>query len=127
MNRAKSPIFRLRAGRSVLAVVIFLCAFFALLIVVSQRFLYPAADAAKQATTQGRHELAAISALILALLLLTLFVGLWMTFGIGRFFFPRRTAPRYRTSYLDAWEEAGRRLQVPPEETDGPDDMTDDA
>jgi len=42
-----------------------------------------------------------------------LFVGLMMTFRIGRFFFPRPgNSARVKTTYVDAWTEAGRRLDT---------------
>ena len=43
--------------------------------------------------------------------------GLLLTFRISRFFFPRPTAPRTHTKVVDAWTEAGQRLE---EESDPP-------
>ena len=50
------------------------------------------------------------------LVLFILFVGLMMTFRIGRFFFPRSTPPPAKTQYVDAWAESGTRISVPDEQ-----------
>ena len=34
----------------------------------------------------------------------------------GRFFMPRKSPPRTRTHYPDAWEESARRTPTPPPE-----------
>ena len=105
----------LRWGYSYWPVLAFLLGFAALLIFVFWYYLVPAMDAARTATTKEKRGLAAYSWLMLAIVLFVLFAGLILTFRVGRFFFPRKTGPRTRTQYVDAWAEAGRRME-PPEE-----------
>ena len=42
-----------------------------------------------------------------------LFVGLLITFRVGRFFRPRQHTRNKPTQYVDAWQEAARRLKTP--------------
>jgi O-antigen/teichoic acid export membrane protein len=105
----------LRGGYSQWGVIAFLLAFFVLVVVVSHAFLIPALTAANGATQDERRRLAAYSALLLVVVLFCLGVGLFMAFRFGRFFFPRPSSPRIRTKYVDAWAEAGRRMQPPDE------------
>jgi hypothetical protein len=51
-------------------------------------------------------------------LLFILFAGVVLTFRFGRLFFPRATAPRTKTQYVDAWAESARRMQVPARDED---------
>lgn len=109
------PRLPLRAGRSSWAILAFLI-FFAILIVgVSEFYLLPGLSAAKDATHEQRLRLAAMSRLLLAVVLVILIAGLIITFRIGRFFFPRAASPRVRTKYVDVWAEAGKRAEVPDE------------
>ncbi len=101
---------RARAGRTAVAVLAFLLLFAILLVSVSNFYLLPAMSAAKNATPDEKRRLMAFSRLLLMLVLFILFVGLVMTFRVGRFFFPRATGPRVRTKYVDVWAEAGQRL-----------------
>jgi len=100
-----------RQGRTSFAVLAFLLVFAILLIGVSEFYLIPAIGAAKDATPSDKAKLVAVSRLLLALVLFILFVGLLLTFRVGRFFFPRSSSPRTQTRYINAWEEAGRRLE----------------
>lgn len=104
-----------RRGAIPWSVLIFLLGFFLLLIVVSKMFLIPALQAAQGATDAERQRLSAYSALVLAVVLFCLCVGLLMTFRIGKFFFPRPGGPRVKTQYIDAWAEAGKRMSPPDE------------
>ena len=106
---------RFRAGRTPWAVLCFLIGFGALIIFVSFYYLMPAMDAALSAGPKQRRHLAAYSWLLMSLVLFILFVGLLMTFRIGRFFFPRSTPPPARTKYVDAWAESAKRVSVPDE------------
>jgi hypothetical protein len=101
-----------RRGNAPIAVLAFLLLFAILLVAVSNFYLLPAIDAAKNATPDEKRRLMAFSRLLLALVLFILFVGLMMTFRIGRFFFPRASKPRTQTKYVDVWAEAGRRLDT---------------
>ena len=56
----------------------------AVLLLVCREYLLPAADAARVADKTGRHETGAVSRLVLAVVLLVLFIGLAMTFRVGR-------------------------------------------
>ena len=66
--------------------------------------------AAQDATPGQKRELAAFSRLLLAIVLFILCVGILMIFRVRRFFFPRASAKRQKTEYIDAWAEAGKRL-----------------
>jgi hypothetical protein len=92
-------------------VVAFLIGFLVLLIAVSQYYLAPAADAARSATRPAQEYLGAQAALVTALLLIVLLVGLLVVVRPSRFFRPRDVQPRTRTKYVDAWAEAGRRAR----------------
>src|SRR5438067_4989825 len=95
---------------------VFLLLFTLLLIGILSYVLVPGLEAARSATTTEKHSLAAWYSLLLAVVLLILFSGLVLTLRIGRFFFPRPTPPRTRTTYVDAWAESAKRVQVPPPE-----------
>ena len=107
-----------RSGRGYLPVLVFLACFAVLLVVVCNRFMYPALQAASSTTQPAqRHQIAALSSLVVTVVFFVLLIGFFLTFRIHRFFFPRpghtRPAP---TKYVDAWKESGRRMQVPDEE-----------
>ena len=87
-----------RLSRAIWGVAIYLIGFLILLFVVSKYYLIPAFVAEQGATPEQRRILVAHSWLILALVLFVLFVGLLLTFRVGRFFFP---TPRERTSPLN--------------------------
>lgn len=98
------------------AILTFLLAFSALLVLLIWYYLIPAGEAAKGASPHGRAELRAVSALLLAVVLFILLVGLVLTFRAGRFFFPRPPQKPTKTQYVDAWAESAKRLKVPPAE-----------
>jgi hypothetical protein len=106
-----SSLFPRRAGRSTWAVLAFLLLFAILIVGVSEFYLLPALAAVKDANPVEKARLSAYSRLLLAVVLFVLFVGLVLTFRIGRFFFPRADAPKTPTKYVDAWTEAGRRIK----------------
>jgi hypothetical protein len=104
-------------SRSLVAILVYLVGFAAVLVVVCRRYLIPAVSAAASAIErhdlQQRKELAATASLILAVVLFVLFAGLLLAFRMGRFFFPPQRPPRQKpTQYVDAWEESGRRMSV---------------
>lgn len=111
---ARTPALRTRGkrGSATIAVLVFLLLFAILLVSVSNFYLLPAISAAKTANVEEKRRLMAYSRLVLMVVLFILFVGLVMTFRVGRFFFPRATGPRVRTKYVDAWAEAGQRLET---------------
>jgi hypothetical protein len=101
----------LRPGRTILAVFCFLLLFTFLLVMVNHFYVMPGLEAAKHMDHAGRRKLAANAMLVLMILLTLLVVGLLITFRISRFFFPRPTGPRIRTKVVDAWAEAGKRME----------------
>ena len=114
------PNRHLRRGVAYVRIVAFLVTFAGLLIFVVYHYLFPAMRVWPHATEAQRKLLAAQMALLLAVLLAILFVGLLLTFRISRFFFPAKRPPRTRTVYPDAWAESARRIQVDPPEEEGP-------
>jgi predicted PurR-regulated permease PerM len=106
-----------RSGRSIIAVLIFLSLFCGLLALVVLFYINPVLEQASHLSRtdpeqlRKRHAIAANAMLVLMLMLTLLVVGLLMTFRISRFFFPRPTPPRIRTKVIDAWAEAGKRLE----------------
>jgi hypothetical protein len=109
-----------RSGRSHWAAVVFLFCFVLLLIAICYFYLFPALEALKKATPKERAGLRAWSALVQAGLLFILLAGILMTVRIGRFFFPRNDVPRVKTKHVDAWAEAGKRMEAPKPEEDEP-------
>jgi peptidoglycan biosynthesis protein MviN/MurJ (putative lipid II flippase) len=99
---------------------VFLLVFTVLLIAVASYVLVPGFQAIqdKKLTPEEKHSLQAWYRLLMFVLLFILFAGLVLTFRFGRLFFPRATAPRTRTQYVDAWAESARRMEVPPREED---------
>ena len=109
-----------RPARTHVAVIGFLVAFAVGFVALSYYYLFPALRAFLEAKElgdkKGQKAISATSALLLAILLVILVAGLILTFRIGRFFFPRQTAPRTRTKYVDAWAESAKRMQTPAED-----------
>jgi H+/Cl- antiporter ClcA len=104
-----------RAGRIIWATLAFMAGFAVLIAVISRWYLLPALDAANHATTDlEKRQLAAHARLLLAILLVILVAGILLTFRFGRYFIPRAGEKARPTKYVDAWEEAGRRVSVPP-------------
>jgi NADH:ubiquinone oxidoreductase subunit 5 (subunit L)/multisubunit Na+/H+ antiporter MnhA subunit len=119
--------FRLGAIRW--ATLVFLIVFTVMLIAVTSYVLVPGFEAIKdpQLTPEEKRSLQAWYRLLMFVLLFILFAGVVLTFRFGRLFFPRATAPRTQTKYVDAWAESARRMPVPPaDETDDDDDDDDD-
>jgi len=107
-----------RFGRTYWAVIIFLVGCAILIAGVTSYYLRPAMEAAtsKGITPVEKRSLMAYSRLMLVVVLFVIFSGLILTFRIGRFFFPRKAAPRTQTKYVDAWQEAGKRMETPEQE-----------
>jgi hypothetical protein len=114
-----------RLRRALWATVAFLAGSGALIVIVANYFLIPAADAARTADQTGRRQLSAVAMLMLAILLFVMLIGLLMTFRIRRFFQPGDIGTRHKTELTDAWAESARRLTVPPADEDG-DDTSDE-
>ena len=104
-------------GRSLVAILLYLLGFAAVLMLVCWLYLFPAVRAAASAIEhhdpRQKRELAATASLVLVVVLFVLFAGLLLAFRMGRFFFPRPRPPRAKpTQYVDAWEESGRRVNA---------------
>jgi hypothetical protein len=99
------------SGRSIVAVLGFLILFALLVILVSKFYLIPGIAAAQHATHEHRRKLAAEALLLMCVLLTTLLVGLLVTFRISRFFVPRPADRPRPTKVVDAWTEAGKRVE----------------
>lgn len=107
-------------------VIVFMVAFAVLIAFVSRYYLIPAVSAAKDATPREKRWLMASARLLLAVILFIIVAGIFMTFRVGRFFFPRYSRPaRTPTQYIDAWAESAKRLQEPDDDLDE-NPMTDD-
>jgi len=105
-----------RAGRLYLPIVGFLLAFWVILFLVTDHYLLPAIMAAHHADALARRQIAAISSLVLAIILSSLVALLLLAIRPGRFFQPRKRSPRSRTRYVDAWAESAHRMKMPPDD-----------
>lgn len=96
------------------AMIAFLGGFVVVMLLVLAWFITPglAVLGDPDATDGDRMRIAAVAALLLAVLLVMLFVGLLLTFRVRRYFFgdPR---PHETTRYSDAWAESANRLTQP--------------
>ena len=100
-------------------VIVFMLSFALLISWVSRYYLIPAMIAAKDATSTEKRWLVASSRLLLVVILFVIVAGIFLTFRVGRFFFPRPTQPkRQPTQYVDAWAESAKRMQL----SDDPDE-----
>jgi hypothetical protein len=99
---------------------IFLAVFSVLVIIVAYYTIAPGMEAARDATAQEKRTLVAWYRLLLAVLLFILFAGLVITFRFGRLFFPRPSAPRVKTQYVDAWAESAKRINIDHAEDEEP-------
>ncbi len=115
-----SPRLPANSGRTIAAVLGFLILFAILVILASRFYLIPAMEIARRSDHAHRRLLAARSLLLMSVLLTILLVGLLMTFRISRFFFPPQSRPRVRTKVVDAWLEAGKRLDEKPKDPPSP-------
>ena len=101
------------SGRILWGTLFFMLGFAVLIVIISNWYLLPAMDAAKNAAPGERRALATHARLVLAVVLFILIAGILLTFRFGRFFFPSQRESRKPTQYVDAWEEAGRRMETP--------------
>ena len=109
-----------RSARIHWSALVFLLVFTAVLIGVVYFALIPGMEAASRPgiSDEEKRRLVAYYRLLLMVILFILFAGLVLTVRFGRFFFPRKTAPRTQTPYVDVWAESAKRVQVPPDEED---------
>ena len=117
----------LRSGAIRWSALVFLVVFTLLLIVVVSYVLVPGLEAIRdeKLTPEEKRSLQAWYRLLMFVLLFILFAGVVLTFRFGRLFFPRATAPRTQTKYVDAWAESARRMPVPPADETDEDDADD--
>lgn len=92
----------------------FLTGFAVFLVFICYWYLFPSLEAAQGATPKEKKQLAAYARLLLAVILVILFAGMLLTFRVGRMFLPRSGGKREQTKYVDAWAEAGKRMETPP-------------
>ena len=114
MPAIASPLRVRRSGRIYWPTLAFLLGFAVLIYVISDWYLLPALDAARDANTAEKKSLAAYSRLLLAIVLVILVSGILLTFRFGRFFLPGQREPRKPTKYPDAWAESANRMPTPP-------------
>lgn len=106
----------MRFTRPLLTLIGFMLAAWVIIFLVTDLYLVPALRAAQGADAMAKKQLAAISALVLAIILTSLAAIFLLVLRPGRFFLPRKQEPRSRTKYVDAWAEAGQRIEAPKEE-----------
>jgi predicted MFS family arabinose efflux permease len=104
-----------RLGRSIWPIVFFLLGFEAMLILITHQYLLPAYDAAAHADQAGRHQLDAVSSLLLMVVLTIIVVGVILVFRVRRYFKTDHDTRAKPTEYSDAWAESGRRSPPPSE------------
>lgn len=99
-------------GRIHWAILAFLGGFVVLILLLLAWFIAPgmAVLGDPGTTDDDRARIAAIAALLLAVLLVILFVGLLLTFRVRRYIIGD-PQPRGRTRHTDAWAESARRLR----------------
>ena len=103
-----------RPTRTLWGTLFFLLGFAVLIVFISNWYLLPALNAAKNAAPAERRALAAHARLLLSVVLFILLAGLLLTFRVGRFFLPRGRKPDRPTQYVDAWSESAKRMSTPP-------------
>ena len=111
-----------RRGQSRWTILAFLIGAVVIVWLVLEKYLLPAVLASRNIDEMGRKHLAALSSLVLAVVMVLLLAWLILLIRPGRFFLPRKAAPRSRTTYTDAWAESARRMETPPEEDDDADE-----
>ena len=97
-----------RTTRSIWATAVFLCGFVILLAVLAHYVLLPGWRTANQLGGTQKTLMSAYAALLLALLLALLWVGLIIVLRL-RQSFVNPSGKRVKTKYVDAWAEAGKR------------------
>lgn len=111
-----------RSGRSVVGVVGFFVLFTLLLLLVYRFYMIPWIAESQHASKSHLRKMSAEALLLMCVLLSILFSGLLVTFRISRFFVQPPAEKRTQTKVVDAWSEAGRRMEnEPAEEPDGDD------
>ncbi len=110
---------RVRTGSIHWAIIAFLAGFVVLILLLLMWFITPgmAVVGDPEATDTDRARIAALAALLLAVVLVMLFVGLILTFRVRRYFFDP-SKPRQTTRYTDAWAESARRYQAQEDASD---------
>ena len=104
-----------RRGKSVLPFVGFLSLFCLLLLMVTKLYLLRALTDFNGADENGRRLIALHALLLMSAVLVILGLSWMLIFRIGRYFFPNPKPPRVKTKYVNAWEEAGKRMKTPEE------------
>src|SRR5437764_14989570 len=103
LSAMSSGATNLSRWRTPWVLLVFLLGYSVLRVVVSHYYLLPALKVVHDATPAERKWLSASSALLLAVILFILGVGIVLTFRVSRFFFPRPGMTREKpTQYVDA-------------------------
>lgn len=111
MSEPTGPLSRLR--RTFWGAIAFLLAAAGLIAFVSIYYLIPAMSVVTQADGIGRRQLSAVSALLLLVILVVLFIGLLLVFRVHRFFLPHGSGEKVApTQHIDAWAESAKRLKI---------------
>jgi len=111
-----------RPARSIWPVLLFLLGFIILVTVLSHYFLIPALLATKDATAAEKQRISAYATLLLAIVLVIISIGLFLVLRVKRFFVATPPDKRAKTQYVDAWAEAGKRVQVSDDEDESDDE-----
>jgi hypothetical protein len=112
-----------RRGHSRYMVLAFLVGAVLMVWLTLEKYLLPAIVASHNIDEAGQRHLAALSSLVLAVVMVLLLAGLILLVRPGRFFLPRKPGQRTGTTYTDAWAESARRLEIPPrQDEDEPED-----
>jgi hypothetical protein len=118
----KGPRPLLRSGRSVVGVVGFFVLFTVLLLLVYKFYMVPWIAEAQHASKPHLRKMSAEALLLMCVLLAILLSGLLVTFRISRFFVEPPSGKRSQTKVVDAWSEAGKRLENDPPGDEGEDE-----
>jgi hypothetical protein len=110
-----SPLY-FRLLRSVVGVAAFLVGFTVALLALLNWYVRPALTVRAHADAIQRRELGLHAILLLMTLLLLLVIWLMIIFPVRNWFTPASARPGKPTEYPDAWTEAARRLETPPED-----------
>jgi hypothetical protein len=117
-NAKTSHRGRGRSGRTLVGVIGFFVLFTILLLMVYKFYTIPWIAEAKHASKSHLRKMSAEALLLMCVLLAILFSGLLVTFRISRFFVSPPGGKRSQTKVVDAWSEAGRRMEDRPTEDD---------
>ena len=105
------------AGRIYWAMLAYVGGFAILIGLLLRYFILPGLAVMNDPSTsdEQRQRLAAMAALLMALVLQLLLIGLLVVFRMRRLF-NEQGGGRQRTAYVDAWAESAKRVSVEPDD-----------